>query len=92
MESGKRQLVLNKGAEKFIFRYAPGEERALLDALVFSATDDRTSFDWFDAAVLSFRLTQSLIHQADHILQKDFPEPLQYYERANESEQDGSCE
>lgn len=92
MESGKRQLVLNKGAEKFIFRFDPGEERALLDALVFSATDDRTSFDWFDAAVLSFRLTQSLIHQADHILQKDFPEPLQYYPRLNDAEPNKNCE
>ena len=80
MESVKKQLVLNKGSEKYIFRYDPGDERALLDALVFSATDDRTDFDWFDAAVLSLRLTQSLIRQADHLLQKDFPEPLQYYD------------
>jgi hypothetical protein len=64
----KRQLVLNKGKEKFIFRYESGYEDQLLDALISQAKDKRTSFDWFDAAVLSFRLTQSLIGQANEIL------------------------
>ena len=64
----KRQLVLNKGAEKFIFRYDKGREDELLDALIEQAKDKRTDFDWFDAAVLSFKLTQSLIGQADEIL------------------------
>jgi hypothetical protein len=64
----KRQLVLNKGNEKFIFRYESGYEDQLLDALISQAKDKRTSFDWFDAAVLSFRLTQSLIGQANEIL------------------------
>ncbi|MHC4173511.1 MAG: hypothetical protein ACYTBX_09090 [Planctomycetota bacterium] len=64
----KRQLVLNKGAEKFIFRYDKGREDELLDALIEQAKDKRTDFDWFDAAVLSFKLTQSLIGQADELL------------------------
>jgi len=64
----KRQLVLNKGTEKFIFRYESGHEDKLLDALIDQAKDNRTNFDWFDAAVLSFKLTQSLIGQADKIL------------------------
>jgi hypothetical protein len=64
----KRQLVLNKGTEKFIFRYETGSEDELLDALVEQAKDKRTDFDWFDAAVLSFKLTQSLIGQADELL------------------------
>ncbi len=67
----KRQLVLNKGKEKFIFRYESGYEDQLLDALISQAKDKRTSFDWFDAAVLSFRLTQSLIGQADEILREN---------------------
>jgi len=73
MENIKRQLVLNKGAEKFIFRYENGCEDELLEALIGQAKDKRTSFDWFDAAVLSFKLTQSLICQADQLLggQKD---------------------
>jgi hypothetical protein len=30
----KKQLVLNKGSEKYIFRYPGGSEGQLLDALV----------------------------------------------------------
>ena len=68
MNKMKRQLVLNKGTEKFIFRYEDGREDELLDALIEQAKNKRTDFDWFDAAVLSFKLTQSLIGQADKLL------------------------
>ena len=68
MRKTKRQLVLNKGTEKYIFRYESGREDELLDALIDQAKDKRTDFDWFDAAVLSFKLTQSLIGQADELL------------------------
>jgi len=71
MKGTKRQLVLNKGTEKFIFRYDSGCEDKLLDALIEQAKDDRTDFDWFDAAVLSFKLTQSLIGQADELLREN---------------------
>jgi len=64
----KQQLVLNKGTEKFIFRYENGQEDKLLDALIEQAKDRRTNFDWFDAAVLSFKLTQSLLGQANELL------------------------
>ena len=68
MKRMKRQLILNKGVEKYIFRYESGREDELLDALIDQAKDKRTDFDWFDAAVLSFKLTQSLIGQADELL------------------------
>jgi len=68
MNEIKKQLVLHKGAEKYIFRYEKGSEDKLLDALIEQAKDKRTNFDWFDAAVVSFKLTQSLIGQADQIL------------------------
>ena len=71
MKNMKRQLVLNKGSEKFIFRYENGREDELLDALIEWAKDTRTDFDWFDAAVLSFKLTQSLIGQADELLNEN---------------------
>jgi len=71
MEKTKRQLVLNKATEKFIFRYDRGCEDKLLDALIEQAKDNRTNFDWFDAAVLSFKLTQSLIGQADELLREN---------------------
>ena len=68
MGNMKQQLLLNKGEEKYIFRYDAGREDELLDALIDQAKDKRTDFDWFDAAVLSFKLTQSLIRQADNLL------------------------
>ncbi len=71
MKRMKRQLVLNKGIEKFIFRYENGCEDELLDALIEQAKDKRTDFDWFDAAVLSFKLTQSLIGQANELLDEN---------------------
>lgn len=64
----KKQLVLKKGKQKFIFRYESGSEDKLLDVLVEQAKSGRTDFDWFDAAVLSFKLTQSLIGQADELI------------------------
>ncbi len=70
MKRNKRQLVLSKGQEKFVFRYEPGCEDKLLEALIEQAKDRRTCFDWFDAAVLSFKLTQSLIGQADELLRE----------------------
>lgn len=74
MKRLQRQLVLNKGSEKFIFRYEHGREDALLDAVVAQVKDKRTSFDWFDAAVLSFKLSQMLIGHAEGLLQDNFPD------------------
>ena len=71
MKKYKRQLVLNKGKEKFIFRYDSGCEDELLDVLIEQAKDKRIDFDWFDAAVLSFKLTQSLIGQAEELLNEN---------------------
>jgi hypothetical protein len=63
-----KQLILKKGNQKFIFRYTSGCEDKLLDVLIEQAKSGRTDFDWFDAAVLSFKLTQSLIGQADELI------------------------
>jgi hypothetical protein len=71
MKRSKRQLVLNKGTEKFIFRYDSGCEDKLLESLIEQAKGKRTGFDWFDAAVISFKLTQSLIGQADELLREN---------------------
>jgi hypothetical protein len=71
MQNTKRQLVLNKGNERFIFRYESGCEDDLLDALIAQAKNGRTTFDWFDAAVLSFKLTHSLVSQANKLLEID---------------------
>ena len=79
-QNNLRQLVLNKGSEKYIFRYQAGCEDMLLDALVLQARDNRTSFDWFDAAVLSFKLTQSLISEADKLLNDPAAEVVEPFE------------
>ena len=68
MKCEQKQLILNKGHEKFIFRYDSGSEDQLLDALMDQASNEKIDFDWFDAAVLSFKLTRSLIVQAEHLL------------------------
>jgi len=80
MKTPGRQLVLNKGAQKYIFRFDSGSESQLLDALVAQASDERTDFDWFDAAVLSFKLTQSLMGEADKLLYKDMPDALRSFQ------------
>jgi len=71
MTRPQRQLVLNKGVERYIFRYQQGQESELLDALIDQAKNRRTEFDWFDAAVISFKLTQTLIGCAEQILRED---------------------
>jgi len=83
MNQVRKQLVLNKGTEKFIFRYDEGNEGQLLDAFVGSASDPQTDFDWFDAAVLSFKLTQLLIGEADNILYKDLNNPVNTYHQGS---------
>ena len=79
MRNNTKQLVLNKGSEKFIFLYESGRESELLDAIAEQAANCATGFDWFDAAVLSFRLTQSLIGEADRLLHKDMPDAMQSF-------------
>ena len=84
MSSTNKQLVLSKGSEKYIFRYQSGCEAQLLDALVAQASNDGTDFDWFDAAVLSFKLTQSLIGEADKLLYRDMPNVIELFDQASD--------
>lgn len=66
-----KELSLVKGAERFVFRYEPGSEEEVLDAFVGMANDRQNSFDWFDAAVLSFQLSKHLVDEADRMLCAD---------------------
>ena len=74
MDNSSRQLILNKGSQKYIFRYEAGAEEELLDALVDQAQDAKTDFDWFDAAVVSFKLTKKLVEKSEELIRKDTPE------------------
>ena len=73
----RKQLILNKGGERFIFRYTPGCEDKLLETFADEAQRRRTSFDWFDAAILSYKLTGSLIGQAEAILHETADEKIE---------------
>ena len=64
----KKELSLVKGPERFVFRYEAGSEEEVLDAFVTTANDRGSSFDWFDAAVLSFQLSKHLVEEADALL------------------------
>lgn len=55
-----RQLTAVKGKERFIFRYLPGHESAVIDAFAELAANDSSNFDWSDAALLSYRLGRQL--------------------------------
>jgi hypothetical protein len=53
-----KTLSLMKGKQHFCFRYQPGDEAHVLDALVDMVNRRELSFDWFDAAVMSHQLGQ----------------------------------
>lgn len=68
MATQQKELSLIKGPHRFVFRYEPGHEEQVLDAFVDMANDKANSFDWFDAAVLSFQLSKHLVDEADRLL------------------------
>lgn len=63
MQNSKQHLILNKGGEKFVFRYEQGHEQELFEVIVEQAEDDRTDFDWIDAAVLQLKLAHMLVER-----------------------------
>ena len=84
MGKGGKTLTLDKGRERYTFRYNPGDEDDLLDLLIETAKSKNfPNFDWFDAAVLSFKITQSLIKQADELISESTRpsfDPRDYYQ------------
>jgi len=54
-----RTLSLVKGGHKYIFRYCPGCEDEMLDAIMELAESQQSPVDWLDAATLSFQVTQN---------------------------------
>ncbi len=57
---GPGQVALQKGAQRYVFHCAPGEESKLLASLARLADDPATDLDWFDAAVLSHQLGRQM--------------------------------
>lgn len=68
--SNVRTLSLVKGQHHFCFRYEPGQESQVLDALIELVNKRENSFDWFDAAVLSHQLGQHLAKELKAYLPK----------------------
>jgi hypothetical protein len=75
-KTGERQmsetktLSLMKGKQHFCFRYQPGDEAHVLDALVDMVNRRELTFDWFDAAVMSHQLGQHLAKELKAFLPK----------------------
>ena len=65
-----KTLSLVKGGHHFCFRYQPGDEARVLDALVEMVNRRELKFDWFDAAVLSHQLGQHLAKELKAYLPK----------------------
>ena len=55
-----KQLVLVKKDQRWVFRYHPGGESEVIGTLAAAAKDPITTFDWFDAAVLSHQMGHRL--------------------------------
>ena len=55
-----REFVLVKDDQRFVFRCAPGEEAQLLAQIAALVRDPANGLSWFDAAMLSQQITQSL--------------------------------
>jgi len=68
--STTKTLSLLKGQQHFCFRYEPGDEAQVLDALIAMVKRRELRFDWFDAAVLSHQLGQHLAKELKPFLPK----------------------
>lgn len=51
-----KQLSLDKGEHRYVFRYRSGSEADVIGAFASLASDEESEFDWFDAAVLSYQM------------------------------------
>jgi hypothetical protein len=63
MASPERELVLNKGSQRYVFRYRQGQEQGALAMLAEHAQDATTDFDWFDAEILGLKVRENQAHR-----------------------------
>jgi hypothetical protein len=68
MVSDARQLTLVKKGHYYMFRYAPGDEAALIQTLIDRAQDPACPLDWFDAAVLSHQMGHRMANEMQTLL------------------------
>ncbi|MBI1336883.1 MAG: hypothetical protein GC164_07965 [Phycisphaera sp.] len=65
-----RQVVIVKRDHRYIFRYTPGQEQTLIDDFTRLVEDPDNDLDWFDAAMLSHQVGQSMNQQLARLLQR----------------------
>ncbi|NLE30611.1 MAG: hypothetical protein GX629_13175 [Phycisphaerae bacterium] len=65
-----RQISLVKGAQRYVFRYSPGNEPEIIETFVDLADDIESEFDWFDAAVLSYQMGKQMTRQVDQTIEQ----------------------
>ncbi len=65
---GQQQLVLVKNGQRYVFRYAPGDETGLLESLIEMARDPQSDLTWFDAAMLSHQMGQQFGKKIDQMV------------------------
>lgn len=58
-----RTLRLVKDGQLFVYRYAPGEEEVVVQAIRRQAEDPRHPIDWADAAELCMQMSQLIVAQ-----------------------------
>ena len=80
---GARQLTLVKKGEYHIFRYQPGEEGAMLQALIEQAESPKSPLDWFDAAVLSHQMGHRMADEMQALLKNKLGVPGGYKKAAD---------
>ena len=68
VDHGQRQLVLVKNGQRYVFRYALGDETGLLESLIEMARDAKSELTWFDAAMLSHQMGKRFGQQLEQIV------------------------
>lgn len=63
-----QQLVLVKRDQRWVLKYMPGEESAVLHWLAGEARNPASALDWFDAAVLSHQMGSQLAQQLESLM------------------------
>jgi len=62
------QLTLVKNDQRWVMRYMPGEEQAVLRWLADTASNENTEIDWFDAAVLCNQMGDEISQQLKELM------------------------
>lgn len=70
---GRRELVLVKQGQRYVFRCAHGQEPQLLDQLIEMARDPESGIEWFDAAMLSHQLGTRMVDQLAQVKRSQDP-------------------